>query len=147
MSLTRRPPSPRVRGGGVKANPVPICPVWPQLRSSRAAHPGRSAAQSAKVTLWPRDAAPAPSPPQGTPEEAKAELAAIFARAAGEATPDLSGIPPEFYEFIARPDSPFVDLAPLLLVTVQSIATIARAAPDSTIDPRRFPPERFDQGA
>ena len=48
--------------------------------------------------------------------------------------------PWEFFEFIARPESPLVDLTPLLMVTVQSIATIARAAPDSAIDLRRFRP-------
>ena len=135
MGCTGRPAA---EAGGVPEIELPTGDVFAAddpLASRRL-----SAFLGREVTLWPCDGAPAPSPPRGTREEANAEVAAIFARAAGEVTPDLSKIPPEFFEFIARPDSPFVDLAPLLLVTVQSIATIARAAPDSTIDPRRFRP-------
>ena len=93
-----------------------------------------------RVTLWPCESPPADRAPAAGPEESRAELEAILARAPGEPLPDLSAIPEELREFLARPVKPFVDLAPLMLLTSASIAAIARSAPESRIDVRRFRP-------
>ena len=89
-----------------------------------------------RVTLWPCESPPAERAPAASP----AELEAILARAPGEPLPDLSGIPKEFLEFGGRPVKPFVDLAPLMLLTSESIATLQRSAPEAKIDVRRFRP-------
>ena len=93
-----------------------------------------------RATLWPRESPPADRAPAAGPEESRAELEAILARAPGEPLPDLSAIPQELLEFRARPVKPFVDLAPLMLLTSASLAAMARSAPESTIDVRRFRP-------
>ena len=93
-----------------------------------------------RVTLWPCESPPADRAPSADPERSKAEIEAILARAPGEPLPDLSAIPEELLEFRARPAKPFVDLAPLMLLTSASIAAIARSAPESRIDVRRFRP-------
>ena len=88
------------------------------------------------VTLWPCESPPAERTPAVSPDE----LEAILARAPGEPSPDLSGIPKELLELGSGPVKPFVDLAPLMLLTAESIATILRSAPETTIDVRRFRP-------
>ena len=89
-----------------------------------------------RVTLWPCESPPVERAPAAGP----AELEAILARAPGEPRPDLSAIPEELLEFQGRPVKPFVDLAPLMLLTAQSVATILRSAPEAGIDVRRFRP-------
>ena len=89
-----------------------------------------------RVTLWPCESPPAERAPAASP----AELEAILGRAPGEPLPDLSGIPREFLESEGRPVKPFVDLAPLMLLTAESVATILRSAPEAKIDVRRFRP-------
>ena len=89
-----------------------------------------------RVTLWPCESPPAERAPAVGP----AELEAILARAPGEPLPDLSAIPEELLECGGRPVKPFVDLAPLMLLTSASIATLQRSAPEAQIDVRRFRP-------
>ena len=89
-----------------------------------------------RVSLWPCESPPVEQAPAAGP----AELEAILARAPGEPLPDLSGIPKELLEFGGRPVKPFVDLAPLMLLTSASIATLQRSAPEAQIDVRRFRP-------
>lgn len=89
-----------------------------------------------RVTLWPCESPPVEQVPAASP----AELEAILARAPGEPLPDLSGIPKEFLELGGRPVKPFVDLAPLMLLTSESIATMQRSAPEGKMDVRRFRP-------
>ncbi len=89
-----------------------------------------------RVTLWPCESPPV----ERTPAASPAELEAILARAPGEPSPDLSGIPKEFLELGGRSVKPFVDLAPLMLLTAESIATILQSAPEAKIDVRRFRP-------
>ncbi len=89
-----------------------------------------------RVTLWPCESPPVERPPAAS----LAELEAILARVPGEPLPDLSAIPKEFLEFRGWPVRPFVDLAPLMLLTEESIATILRSSPEAKIDVRRFRP-------
>ncbi len=110
----------------------------------RADDPGAGERLSAylgrHVTLWPCESPPADRAPAAGSEESRAELEAILARAPGESLPDLSAIPEALLEFRARRVKPFVDLSPLMLLTSASMAAIARSAPASRIDVRRFRP-------
>jgi len=56
-----------------------------------------------------------------------------------EPLPDLGEIPPELLEFVSPPGSYF-DAFELHLITSASLAELARRAPDSQIDVRRFRP-------
>ena len=64
----------------------------------------------------------------------------MMAREEGEPAPDFSNIPEALLAFAARPDRPYFDLSPLLLLTEQSLATLAKAASDAQVDVRRFRP-------
>lgn len=95
-----------------------------------------------QVTLWPI------MPPEvvdhyrrGQPdhEDIEIELRATFARTADEPLPDLSKFPPEIFEYESPPGTYF-DAFPLLLLSQQSLETLAERAPDSQIDVRRFRP-------
>lgn len=97
-----------------------------------------SEALGRKVTLWPIGSAP---PPGAEAErDSEEELAAMMAREEGEPAPDFSNIPEALLAFAARPDRPYFDLSPLLLLTEQSLATLAKAASDAQVDVRRFRP-------
>ena len=94
-----------------------------------------------KVSLWPID--PGDLPPCETPEEEidrAAEYLAITARVEGEAQPDFSVLPDSIRSFGDQKRRPYVDLAPLMVMTQQSVDAIAAAAPDSKVDVRRFRP-------
>ncbi len=83
----------------------------------------------------------APSPDEvETPDDPLADFNAMFARTEAEPVPDFSTTPESLMAHMARPDRPFVDLAPLLVMTRQSIETLAAAAPGSEMDVRRFRP-------
>jgi uncharacterized protein YcbX len=96
----------------------------------------------APVTVWPlmpadmldhyRRGAPVLS-------DMEAELRRVFARSQDEPLPDLSGMPPELFEFESPPGTYF-DAAPLLLMTTQSLAHLSSRASDHNFDIRRFRP-------
>jgi hypothetical protein len=62
-----------------------------------------------------------------------------FAREPGEPLPDLSALPPALFEFTSPPGTYF-DAFPIHLLTTASLDALARLAPDSAWDVRRFRP-------
>jgi uncharacterized protein YcbX len=95
-----------------------------------------------EVTLWPLQPAEdldhyrrsAPDNP-----DMLQELRAIFAREPDEPLPDLGAFPPDLLRYESPPGTYF-DAYPLVLLSEQSLTTLAAAAPDSRIDVRRFRP-------
>jgi uncharacterized protein YcbX len=67
------------------------------------------------------------------------ELREDFGREPGEPLPDLSALPAEIFEFTSPPGTYF-DAFPVHLITTASLATLARHAPDTVWDARRFRP-------
>lgn len=67
------------------------------------------------------------------------ELREDFGREPGEPMPDLSALPAEIFEFTSPPGTYF-DAFPLHLLTTASLAALARHAPDTAWDARRFRP-------
>ncbi len=67
------------------------------------------------------------------------ELREIFGREADEPLPDLSVFPPEIMEFTS-PLGTYFDAFPLHFVTTATLREMARLAPGSTFDARRFRP-------
>lgn len=73
----------------------------------------------------------------------KADIRGIFGIAPGEPLPDLSMFPVRKLAELTRYATPvgtYVDVYPLHLLTEQSLRTMARLAPDSDWDVRRFRP-------
>ncbi len=101
-----------------------------------------SAALGTRVTLWPLLA-----PDQlehyrrGAPDHADPlrELRAVFGREEGEPLPDLTGFPRELFQYESPPGTYF-DAFPLLLLSTASLERLAKAAPASAVDVRRFRP-------
>lgn len=94
------------------------------------------------VTLWPlMPKEDLDHYKRGAPllEDTKAEFRRIFARLPDEPMPDLSAFPKELAPYESPPGTYF-DAFPLLLMTQQSLAALAAAAPESQIDVRRFRP-------
>jgi uncharacterized protein YcbX len=101
-----------------------------------------SEALGREVTIWPIDPAAHGKDPEAALEDfdADAESRAMMAREGDEPMPDFSQLPAEILEFMGRPQRPYFDASPLLLLSEQSVAAIAKAAVDSEIDVRRFRP-------
>jgi len=94
------------------------------------------------VTLWPLMPAEALEHyERNAPllDDLEAELRRIFARLPDEPLPDLSVFPPELMRY-ESPVGTYFDAFPLLVMTRQSLNSLARAAPDHRFDVRRFRP-------
>ncbi len=95
-----------------------------------------------EVTLWPLLPADALDHyRRGQPDnpDFEQELRAIFGREPGEPLPNIGKFPPEILEYESPPGTYF-DAFPLLLLSQQSLDSLADVAPDSRIDERRFRP-------
>jgi uncharacterized protein YcbX len=95
-----------------------------------------------ELTLWP--IVPAENLDhyrRGAPDhdDLLGELRAIFGREPDEPLPDIGKFPPELLQYESPPGSYF-DAFPLLLLSLQSLASLQRAAKTSRIDVRRFRP-------
>jgi len=94
------------------------------------------------VTLWPlMPAADLEHYVRGAPvlDDLEAELRRIFARLPDEPLPDLSVFPPELMRY-ESPIGTYFDAYPLLVLTQQSLDTLAGLAPGHRFDARRFRP-------
>jgi uncharacterized protein YcbX len=101
-----------------------------------------SRALGKSVTLWPLQPADRLDHyRRGLPthDDLEKELRATFALEPDEPLPDLTGLPPEIFEYESPPGTYF-DAFPLLLLSDASLANLARLAPGSQIDVRRFRP-------
>jgi uncharacterized protein len=67
------------------------------------------------------------------------ELREDFGRLPGEPMPDLSALPAEIFEFTSPPGTYF-DAFPVHLLTTASLDALARRAPETAWDARRFRP-------
>ena len=94
------------------------------------------------VTIWPLQ------PPEnrdfyrrGAPDnpDMDQELREIFGRIGDEPLPDLSGVPPEIFEFTS-PLGTYFDVFTLHTLTTASLEELGRRNPASAIDVRRFRP-------
>ena len=72
-------------------------------------------------------------------EDAEAEFRRIFGRTADEPLPDVSKFPEFLMEFESPPGTYF-DAFPLLIMSTESLATLAAAAPEQVFDVARFRP-------
>ena len=101
-----------------------------------------SAALDHEVTLHPlRPAADTEHYRRGAPDsdDVLVELRDLFGRTEDEPLPDLSVFPPEIFEY-ESPLGTYFDAFPLLVMTQQSLDTVASLAPGSRADVRRFRP-------
>lgn len=128
--------------GSVGAPEITL-PDGSKLRANAADAAERvSAAVEAKVTLWPLLPATALDHyRRGAPDHAdvERELRSIFGRTPDEPLPDLSKLPRELFEF-ESPLGTYFDAFPLLVLSTATLERLAKAAPASRVDVRRFRP-------
>ncbi len=72
-------------------------------------------------------------------EDAEAEFRRVFGRTEDEPLPDVSKFPEFLMEFESPPGTYF-DAFPILIMTNESLVTLASAAPEQTFDVARFRP-------
>lgn len=99
-----------------------------------------SEALSHPVTIWPVGATPDPPDEVEGVEDLEADFRAAMGREGSEPNPDFSAMPEDMMGFLGREGRPYVDLAPLMVMTQQSLDSLAKAASSSRIDVRRFRP-------
>jgi uncharacterized protein len=118
-------------------------PDGSSLRADAADAAARvSAAVNREVTLWPLQPADALDHyRRGAPDHAdvETELRAIFGRERDEPLPDLASFPPELFQY-ESPLGTYFDAFPLLVLTTASLERLAKVAPQSRVDVRRFRP-------
>jgi uncharacterized protein YcbX len=118
-------------------------PDGAQLRTTDAEANARlSALLGRQVTLWPLQ--PADSRDhyrRGMPDNAdfEVEMRSIFGRLPDEPLPDLTGLPPEVFEFTS-PLGTYFDAFPVNVLTRASLAELAARNPSAQFDRRRFRP-------
>ena len=130
--------------GALPPPPIAIrLPDGSTVRSDDPAVDARlSAALGHAVTLWPlQPATDRQHYRRGAPDhdDIVAEAREIFGREPDEPLPDLSGMPSDIFEFESPPGTYF-DAYPIHLLTTASLRALARLAPASRIDVRRFRP-------
>ena len=94
------------------------------------------------VTLWPRRPADdLDHYRRGALDnpDLEQELRQVFGREPNEPLPDLTNLPPEVFEYTA-PLGTYFDAYPFHLVTTATLDALAKCAPQSTWDVRRFRP-------
>ncbi|MCR9279708.1 MAG: MOSC domain-containing protein [Pseudomonadaceae bacterium] len=103
------------------------------------------AAIGADVSLWPLvskqdlDHYRRPPAPDVSPADMEAGLRALFGRLDHEPLPDLGLFPPELMEFESPPGTYF-DASSILIMSEESLASMASACTESAFDIRRFRP-------
>jgi uncharacterized protein YcbX len=134
------------REAPTRARVAPPQIVLPDGKTLMANQPDAAARVSAaiehEVTLWPL------LPPdaldhyrRGAPDHAEPiqELRAIFGRTADEPLPDFGLFPRELFEY-ESPLGTYFDAYPLHVLTTATLARLAKDAPASKVDVRRFRP-------
>ena len=127
---------------GAGAAPVITAPDGDTCAAnSEAVHSWLTEKLDHRVTLWPL--LPAENLDhyrRGAPdsEDFEQELMAVFGRIPGEPIPDLTMFA-EVLEFESPPGTYF-DAFPILIMTYQSMASLAQRHPDGQFDSRRFRP-------
>ena len=125
------------------AAPEITLPDGTRLRADAADAAERvSGAVETPVSLWPLLPASALDHyRRGRPdhEDLLTELRAIFGRLPDEPLPDLASFPPDLLRYESPPGTYF-DAFPVLVLTSASLERLARAAPGSRVDVRRFRP-------
>lgn len=72
-------------------------------------------------------------------DDPMAELRAVFGREPDEPLPNFAAFPPEIVQYESPPGTHY-DCWPLMVMTSQALAALARAVPGSNTDVRRFRP-------
>lgn len=118
-------------------------PDGSRISISDAAAPARlSSLVGSPLTVWPLlPADQLDHYRRGAPEleDAEAEFRRVFGRTADEPLPDVSRFPEFLMEFESPPGTYF-DAFPILIMTTESLAALAAAAPRRNFDVARFRP-------